>query len=300
MCFEHRWWYHTTAFPAPRSTPPSSTATTPTSFWPTMELWESTGVRSSSDANWKSLLLSRKSASVSDILLCLHHVVLESWGMWGGGRGGGISFCVHGMGGGGEFNLCSWCPVLQKWRTVCTFVWLASLVLFQISEVYFIAKVLSLKWIRVLQKDLISVSLVPGVGVEGDDLVTLPMAPSGTEVTFVVHLWISGFNYYVYFYLASQWLQGAWCASHQRGARGRSQHSEGSAGVCDRQPPSASCCLWRQWSGCWPSGFCSQIYAGWWVSSWSTCHMHARNIIRAYSHDDQCFVTFWMVGELTI
>ena len=155
MCFEHRWWYRTTAFPAPRSTPPSSTATTPTSFWPTMELWESTGVRSSSDANWKSLLLSRKSASVSDILLCLHHVVLESWGVVGG-----ISFCVHGMGGGGEFNLCSWYPVLQKGRTVweqmalntelkiyfcCTFVWLASLVLFQISEVYFIAKVLSLK-----------------------------------------------------------------------------------------------------------------------------------------------------------
>ena len=114
MCFEHRWWYRTTAFPAPRSTPPYSTATTPTSFWPTMELWESMGVRSSSDANWKSLLLSRKSASVSDILLCF---VPCGSGISGGG---GIIFCVHGMWGwgGGEVNLCLWYPVLKKGRTV--------------------------------------------------------------------------------------------------------------------------------------------------------------------------------------
>ena len=143
----------------------------------------------------------------------------------------------------------------------------------------------------------------------GDDLITLPMVPR-LYIYVVVHLCIffcctciyvfSGLSYYMYFYLASQRLQGARCASHQRGARGRSQHSEGSAGVRDRQPPSASCHLWRQWSGCWPSGFCSQIYTGWWVSSWSTCHMHVRNIIRAYGHDDLCFVTCWMVGELMI
>ena len=40
-----------------------------------------------------------------------------------------------------------------------------------------------------LQKDLISVSLVPGVGVEGDDLVTLPMAPSGTEELLLLYIY---------------------------------------------------------------------------------------------------------------
>ena len=76
---------------------------------------------------------------------------------------------------------------------------------------------------------------------------------------------IGVFGYYVYVYLHSKWLQGAWRAGHQRGVRRRSQHSESSAGVRDGQPTRAGCHLWRQWSGCWSFGFRSQVYAGWWV-----------------------------------